>query len=198
MEIIRPEMSLGDARALFFKRSGFPPDGGYGERWVKLRLWRFPIWFPNTKGRRRAVKFHDLHHILAGYPTTWRGETEISAWEIATGLRRNYEGWLLDLLGLAMGLVINPRGVYRAFLRGRRSTNLYGMNWDEEILSQRVGEMRQRLGLDGERMQATLRDKLSFVAWSFLSALTYVGTGAILLFPLALALFVIVWMRGWL
>ncbi|PYS76753.1 MAG: hypothetical protein DMF66_12990 [Acidobacteria bacterium] len=61
-------------------------DGGYSDAWVKLKLWRMPIWFPNTEGRRRAVRFHDVHHVLTEYPTTWRGEFEIAAWEIATGI----------------------------------------------------------------------------------------------------------------
>src|SRR4028119_655850 len=69
-----PGLALGEARSRLFALSGFPPDGGYGEAWVKLKLWRIPLAFPNTAGRRRAVKFHDLHHVLTEYPTTWRGE----------------------------------------------------------------------------------------------------------------------------
>jgi hypothetical protein len=193
-----PELNLGEARVLFFARGGFPADGGYGDAWVKLRMWRIPIWFPNTKGRRYAVKFHDLHHILTEYPTTWRGETEISAWEIATGLRRHYAGWLLDLLGIAMGLVINPRGVYRAFVRGRHSRNLYGLTWDEKILAQKVGEMRRELHLDSVDARATMGDKLSFAFWALAGALTYLATGVVLLLPSLLILLAILRLSGWL
>ena len=99
--IYRPEMTLRDARELYF-RLNFGGDGGYDERWIKVKVWRIPVWLPNTAGRVQAVKLHDLHHVLTEYPTTWRGEAEISAWEVgAGGLRGYYAGWLLDLLNIA-------------------------------------------------------------------------------------------------
>ena len=183
--LYEPEQTLGEARARLFAASGFPPDGGYGEPWVKLRLWRIPLAFPNTAGRRRAVRFHDLHHVLTGYPTTWRGEFEIAAWEVASGLRRHWVGWLLDLLGFACGLVLFPRAVYRAFVRGRHSTNLYGDVWDDSILGRSVGELRRRLGLDKEEVEATRDDKVSFVFWAAASAAAYAATGALMLAPVA-------------
>ena len=183
-ERFAPGLTLGEARARLFALGGLGEDGGYGDAWVRLRLWRVPFAFPNTEGRRRAVRFHDLHHVLTGYPTTWRGEFEIAAWEVAGGVRRYWAGWLLDLLGFACGLVVFPRAVYRAFVRGRHSTNLYGDEWDEAILGRRVGEVRVRLGLDGGEARATREDKLSFVCWAAASAAAYVAAGACLLAPL--------------
>jgi hypothetical protein len=121
--------------------------------------------------------------VLTEYPTTWRGEFEISAWEVAGGIRRYWAAWLLDLLGFACGLVVFPRAVYRAFVRGRHSTNLYGDVWDESILDRRVGELRRRLGLDGEDVRATREDKVSFALWAAASATAYVATGACLSAP---------------
>lgn len=179
-----PEMTLGEARRQLFERSGFAPDGGYQDRWVKLRLWRVPLWFPNTDARRRCVPLHDLHHVLTEYPTTWRGETEIGAWEVATGIRQHYVGWLLDLLGFAMGLVINPRGVFRAFVRGRRSRNLYDEEWHEGMLARRVGEERRRLKLDAPDAPPTPADVRSFLLWSAVSVATYCAAAAVMLLPL--------------
>lgn len=179
-----PEMTLGEARRLFFERSGFAPDGGYQDRWVKLRMWRVPLWFPNTEARRRAVPLHDLHHVLTEYPTTWRGEAEIGAWEVATGLGRHWVGWLLDLLGFALGLLIAPRRVFRAFVRGRRCGNLYGEAWHEAMLARRVGEERRRLGLDRPEPRPTPADVRSFALWAAASVATYFATGALLLSPL--------------
>lgn len=184
MAIYNPEMTLAEARALFFARNDFGADGGYEDRWVKVKVGRLPIWFPNTQGRRLAVRFHDLHHILNEYETTWQGETEIGAWEVATGLGRHYAGWLLDLLGFAVGLVINPRHVYRAFMRGRRSSNLFFMDWDERILTRRVGDVRRQLRLsNAAAVDASLRDKASFALWSLAAICTYLLTAALLLGP---------------
>jgi hypothetical protein len=192
-ERFAPGLTLGEARARLFALGGLGDDGGYGDAWVVLRLWRIPLAFPNTEGRRRAVRFHDLHHVLTGYPTTWRGEFEIAAWEVAGGIRRYRVAWLLDLLGFACGLVVYPRAVYRAFVRGRHSTNLYGEVWDESILTRRVGEVRRRLGLDVEELRPTRDDRVSFVFWAAASAAAYVATGAVMLAP-ALALAALLWL----
>ena len=189
------EMTLGDARSLYFDLFGFK-NGGYDDAWVVVKVWRIPIVFPNTKGRLRAVKLHDLHHVLTEYDANWMGETEIGAWEVATGLRKHYQGWLLDLLAFAIGLVINPRGVYRAFMRGRQSSNLYDMEFTEEFLSNRVGEIRRRLRLDGAPAPASLADKLSFALWATVSAGVYAATAAACLAPLIAFIVLVVWMRG--
>jgi hypothetical protein len=182
-----PELTLGEARARFFEEAGFAADGGYGDYWVEIRAGRVPLWFPNTEGRRRAVPFHDVHHILTGYSTTLPGETEIAAWEVATGLRRHYLGWLLDLLGFAAGLVLNPRRVYRAFVRGLHSANLYGHEWDDALLAREVGELRRLCGLDRPPpAHAPLRDKVSFALWAFFSVIFYVPAVVVLFPPVAL------------
>ena len=183
--IYDPQMTLRAARALLFEKSGFGVDGGYEERWIKVKVWRIPIWLPNTKGRREAVRLHDLHHILTEYPTTWRGEAEISAWEIgAGGLHRYYAGWVLDLMNLAQGLIINRRGTYCAFMRGRRSANLYGTEFDAELLAQNLGEFRRGLGLDEPSAPVSWRDRLAFVTWALAGVGTYLGAVLLLLAPL--------------
>jgi hypothetical protein len=191
-ERFAPGLTLGEARARLFALGGLGDDGGYGDAWVRLKLWRVPFVIPNTESRRRVVRFHDLHHVLTEYPTTWRGEFEIAAWEVAGGIRRYWAGWLLDLLGFACGLVVFPRATYRAFMRGRHSTNLYGDEWDESILARRVGEVRHRLGLDEQDMRPNVGDRAAFAFWSGVSVLTYVGTGVVMLAP-ALALLAVLW-----
>lgn len=195
--LYNPEMTLRDAREQYFRLNGFGADGGYEERWIKVKVWRVPVWLPNTKGRRRAVRLHDLHHILTEYPTTWRGEAEISAWEVGGGgLRRHYAGWLLDLMNIAQGLLINPRGLYRAFLRGRRCANLYSTEFTDELLSQRVGEYRRRLKLDGPCAPPTTRDRAAFVFWAVAGVAAYFGALSVAFSPLALLLLLLLWARG--
>jgi hypothetical protein len=192
-----PELTLGEARARLFALGGLGEDGGYGDAWVRLKLWRVPLAFPNTAGRRRAVRFHDLHHVLTEYPTTWRGEFEIAAWEVAGGVNRYWEGWLLDLLGFAAGLFVHPRGVYRAFVRGRRSANLYFETWDDSILARRVGDERRRLGLDAgvdaARATPSWRDRASFAAWAGASLGAYFASVALMFAP-ALAALGVLWL----
>ncbi len=192
-----PDMTLREARALYFRLNNFGADGGYSERWIKVKVWRLPIWLPNTEGRCEAVKLHDLHHVLTEYPTTWRGEAEISAWEIgAGGLKSYYAGWLLDLMNVAQGLVVNPRGVYRGFMRGRRTLNLYATEFSDELLEGRVGEFRNRLKLNSETRPSTVGDRAAFLFWIIASALTYVGAVSAVLFPLLLIAWLILRVSG--
>jgi len=185
--IYDPKMTLRDARQLYFDLNGFGSDGGYEERWIKVKMWRLPVWLPNTKGRRKAVRLHDLHHILTEYPTTWRGEAEISAWEIAGGgLHRYYAGWVLDLMNVAQGLVVNPRGMYRAFLRGRRSANLYLMEFNDELLAHRVGEFRHRLRLHERPAPGSWRDRAAFITWALAGAGVYLGALLLTAMPVIL------------
>ncbi len=172
--IYGPEMTLGEAREEYFRRSGFPDDGGYAERWIKVKVWRIPIWLPNTVGRVRAVKLHDLHHILTEYPTTWAGEAEISAWEVGSGgLNKFWAGWWLDLMNVAQGIVVNPRGIYTGFMRGRRTRNLFSGEFDESMLDALVGEYRHRLHLEQRAVPATLSDRAAFVFWTAAGACVY-------------------------
>ena len=160
-----PESTLRQARARYFQENDFGDDGGYNDRWVKLKLGPFPYTIPNTKGRVRAVRYHDLHHIMTGYRTDWIGEFEISAWEVGSGCRDLAAAWFLNLSGMFAGLFLSPRRIFRAFVRGRNTRNLYGRTFDDALLYRRVGEMRAELGLNREVPAGTAADVVRFVAY---------------------------------
>jgi hypothetical protein len=138
---------LRTARAQYFRANTFGDDGGYSKSWVRVDLGPLPVWFPNTKSRRRAVPLHDLHHIATGYDTTVVGEAEIGAWELAAGCADYYAAWLLNLGAVGLGFLVAPRRVWRAFVRGRRSITLYRLGFDDEWLTETVGALRRRLSL---------------------------------------------------
>jgi hypothetical protein len=106
--------------------SGLPPDAGDSERFAVVKVGPMPYPIPNTRSRKRAVRIHDLNHIVSGYHTDREGELEISAWELASGGCRHYgAAWVLDLAGLLAGLFVCPGRTVRAFVRGRGEQNLY-------------------------------------------------------------------------
>lgn len=156
--------TLREARARYFESNGFG-DGGYEDAWVRLAVGPLALYFPNSKARVRAVRFHDLHHVLTDYPTTWIGEAEIGAWEVASGCAHHYPAWILNLLAMAIGLILGPGQVRAAFARGRRSRNLYRDTFDAALLDQRLGHLRARLGLANEPTAAG-EAGLPFLAWS--------------------------------
>ena len=143
------DLSLRTARALFFQDAKLGSDGGYGNRWVRVETKPIPFYFPNWPSRVAAARLHDLHHIAAEYRTDWPGEGEIAAWEIASGCAGYHAAWLLNVGGFGAGLLVAPRRVFHAFLRGRRAkTNLYKNGIDEWQLDEiTVGMLRDDLGL---------------------------------------------------
>ncbi|HYC61969.1 MAG TPA: hypothetical protein VEK79_20630 [Thermoanaerobaculia bacterium] len=143
-----PASTIRDSRARYFERSGFAPDGGYADQWVKLKIGRAFIAFPNTAARVRSVKLHDIHHVLTEYDTSWVGEAEIGAWEVASGCADHYPAWVLNFGAMAIGLLIAPRRMLRAFRRGWRKPNLYRREFDEALLARKVGELRAELEIE--------------------------------------------------
>jgi hypothetical protein len=168
VSVYSDEMSLREARDLFFARSSLGPDGGYSSRWVRVETKPLPFYFPNWPARIAAARLHDLHHIAADYQTDWRGEAEIAAWEIASGCGSYYAAWLLNLGGWGAGLVLAPRRTLRAFMRGRSArTNLYHRGFDETQLDRlTVGELRNELGLREPARAPTAYDVGLFLFWS--------------------------------
>lgn len=119
-------LTMREARAQYFQDNDFGDDGGYGSPWVDFKIGPIPFPFPNTPMRVKAVRYHDLHHVLTGYATDFSGEMEIAAWEVGAGCGRFPVAWQLNLSGLVGGLFSVPHRSFRAFVRGRRSRSLYG------------------------------------------------------------------------
>jgi hypothetical protein len=142
-----PALLVREARARYFAENGLG-ESGYDDRFVVLRAGGVPVAvFPNTRQRVRSVRIHDVHHVLTGYGTSWTGEAEIAAWELASGCADHWAAWGLNLGAALIGLVIAPRAVLRAARRGGRSRNLYAGEWSEALLDRTVGELRRELGL---------------------------------------------------
>ena len=182
-----PKLSLREARGHYFAASGLS-EQGYQDKWVRFEAGPLRFAIPNTAERVRAVRYHDLHHVVTGYPTSWTGEGEIGAWEIASGCRDMLAAWILNLYAMWVGLWLSPRAMWRAFARGRHSRNLYGETWNDALLEQSVGETRRRLALEADAQRATLTDALGFASWSLAAlALALVSSA-----PLALLVWAIV------
>ncbi len=145
-------LTLREARARYFARAQFD-DKTYTDRWIELPLGPFVVKAPNAEVRRRAVKIHDLSHVLSGYGTDWRGEFLISAYELGAGMGPTFAGWLINAGGAFAGLWLTPRAMVAAFARGRaqrRSLYVEMYPLDDAQLERTVGELRAHLGVVDE------------------------------------------------
>lgn len=141
---------------------GFGPDGGVAERWAVTRVGPVPICIPNTAARRKAVPYHDANHVVSGYEHDLVGESEIGAWELGGGCRGYVAAWVLNWAALVPGLVVAPRRMFRAFVRGRHSRNLYAFDLDQ-LLELPLAEVRHRCRLvASDDPTATIADGFLF------------------------------------
>lgn len=160
--------TLLEARTAYFEANGFGEDGGYSKPTVTVYLFGLPVSFPNTQARKRAVVFHDMHHVVTGYATNNLGEAEIGAWELGSGCTSYRAALVLNTLSLTLGVFKSPARLFRAFVRGRRSQNLYGRDANV-LLGRDVDEVRRELGLEASAGPATAADVALFSAYLMIS-----------------------------
>ncbi len=139
------------ARDAYLAENGFTVEG-YDAKWTEASFLGIPLRVPNTRHHAWAIQRHDLHHVATGYGTDLVGEGEISAWELARGMRGlgAYVGAIV-LTGAAMGLLFAPRRTLRAWRASRRAgggDSLFQSRRSyEELLALSVAELRRELGV---------------------------------------------------
>lgn len=169
------EATLRENRARYLEKNDFG-DGGYEDPWVTLkRIGPLKLGFPNTASRKRAIRLHDLHHVLAQYGTDWTGEAEIGGFEIGAGCGNHWAAWFLNASAMSFGLFIAPRATYRGYVRGRHARSLYDGEWREALLDENTGAMRKKLGLDAPERPASLADNAAFAVWAISTPLMFYG-----------------------
>ncbi|MBC8046983.1 MAG: hypothetical protein H7Y00_09330 [Fimbriimonadaceae bacterium] len=134
----------------FYKKYGLESDGGQSNPFVKVEMSNsFSLYFPNFDARRKAVLKHDIHHLVTGYPSVLKGETEIAAWEIGSGCKKYWTAFYINIFGLLLGMIINPKGVFREFMKGRKTLNLYRDKLPAEYwLDIKINDIRKQLLLN--------------------------------------------------
>jgi hypothetical protein len=161
--------NIKDALNTFYKKNDFGADGGANKKTAKIKIGRWNFIIPNTQGRKRALIFHDIHHIVAEYNVNFKGETHISGWEIGSSCKGYITALFLNLMAFTAGLFLHPKGVYKSFVRGRHSQNLYhNVVGKKELLKMNIEEIQTLLKLNLPYKRTTL-DVFFFVLWIFIS-----------------------------
>src|ERR1700748_1309295 len=141
------ELTVKQALADFYKLNNFGEDGGVSKKiaWIKFGFFSVPI--PNIESRRSNVCFHDIGHLVTGKDTTWKGESAVAAWEIASGGWSNfYLLWLLTLWAMGLGVVFYPKNIFNAFKSGLAMKNPLTSGLKiEELLSMSIPAIKIKL-----------------------------------------------------
>lgn len=131
----------------FYREQNFHDDATQVS-WIHVHLGPIRFPFPNPPQRRESIRLHDLTHILLGYDTSWTGEGEIAAWELASGFSRRYWiGYFYAPLTFSVGLMIAPLKTVRAFRQGWGQKNVY-------LLPHSASEIEEMQVVDLQRLLA--------------------------------------------
>lgn len=162
---------LKDALQIYFSKYHFK-NGGYNDKYFKIKVGPFYFPFPNNKARIEAVKRHDVHHIVTGYKADWRGEIEIAGWELSSGCGKYFMAWYFNTGSFFIGLFLFPKALYHAFIEGKSCRNNFydSIEYDQEILNKILGEIRTQMFFEKTEGK-TLLNNLSFVGYFLLSLL---------------------------
>lgn len=136
------------ARDAYLADNGFTIEAYEADR-VPIALFGTTFRIINTAARKRAVRWHDLHHVATGFGTDPAGEGEISAWELRRGLRGLglYVGAIV-LGGTALGILFAPARTWRAWIAsGKGHRNFFARDVAEydSVLSMTVAQLREEL-----------------------------------------------------
>ncbi len=182
---VSADLTLREARDLFYKLHGFPVDGGISaSKWSPFGCRDLKVYLPNFEWRRKAIPFHDLHHIIGEYEFSPTGEYQVAAWEFAAGKYPNVFTTLFCIPLVSIGALWIPKKQFYAFLRGRRSNTLYQSYSYNELLDRTVGDLRKEILPEGS-ISPTCQDFYEYSKIVFLSALVAV-TPFMLLFVIYL------------
>ena len=172
--------TLDEALHRLYKAHDLPDDGGESARWFHVRIGPVSIPLPNPPARQRAVFIHDVNHVLTGYNAVFSdGEMSIAAFEVGAGCGRVWVAWTLNLSLMALGAIVRPGLVLRAFVRGRRSESLYTRDDSRTALRRmRVAELRRQIRLDAVPMSPRPDDLIALGTYVVLSWLVVAGVVA--------------------
>jgi hypothetical protein len=142
--------SVRDGRDAYLAENGFTVES-YEAKWTPASLLGITFSVPNTVNHRRAIMWHDLHHVATGIGTDPAGEGEIAMWELRRGLRG------LDLYvtaivvsGAMLGCLVSPRRMLRAWqASGTGHQHLFARELTayEGMLNMNIGQLREALGV---------------------------------------------------
>jgi hypothetical protein len=181
------QLTLREARALFYRGNGFAQDGGaHAQTWSLLACRDLKVYLPNFQWRRRALPVHDLHHVITRYEFSPHGEFQMAAWEFAAGRYPSALSTLFCLPLVCMGAAVIPGKTFAAFVRGRHSRTLYFVLNVDALLDRTVRDVRREC-LPAEAVSARAWDWSAFI-------LLVVVSSAVLMTPLlALSALWLIW-----
>ena len=177
MQSLNLQQTVGRSIKDFYEKHDFGDDGGINKKYAWIKFGFFSIPIPNFESRKVNVYLHDVNHIVTEQDTTWKGESAVSAWEVASGGWNNlFIPWLLTLWAMGLGVVFYNKSTLAAFSKGLTMHNSLASGLTKnEIFSMSVAELQKTLSGKPKALKNPL-------LWSVLSLVVFISPFIIGLF----------------
>ncbi len=151
-------MRVRDARDAYLAENGFTTESYEAPR-TKSSILGIRFSVPNPPRHQRAIRMHDLHHVVTGYGTDHAGEGEISVWEARGGLvPAGYYVAAIVLANVALGMVLAPARTWAISRTAHTGRSLLSLDVEyDSLLEMTVGDLRQMLGVPADGLTASPR-----------------------------------------
>ena len=155
----------------FYKENGLPENGGDDQNTFHIKILGINFKLPNPKFRQDVIHIHDIEHILNDCDVSWKGEGFISGWEISTGLWKQFPIGLLSIWAMGYSFWINPKSVFKGFIKGINNIGIIDLNISKEVLMQM--EYKKLIELTSRKNKKIIGfpQYLQFTFWLVLSQL---------------------------
>ena len=167
------KLTIQQELSAFYRRVGFGEVVGKRPMTVPVYTGCLLVPLPNIEARSKYLKYHDIHHLMTSYSVGRIGEGEVSAWELGTG--SFFSSPLLgtmNLIALSTGLFLEPCRMWKAFVLGCQSKNVYGANTRQTIDNdewKNIDELRSSFVGIKPNVQPGLVRSLEFFIYSAVS-----------------------------
>jgi hypothetical protein len=175
-------MTIQEGLQKFYQINHFDDDGGEKNSWAWIKFGFISLPIPNPESRKRVLFLHDIHHLITENDTTWKGESSVGAWEIATGgWGYSFYIWWIILGSFLIGVFRYPSNTFTWFVRGCRTKSVIGLEMTKrELLITSIKTIKEHTGLATVSDKgATFKEFFRYMAWIFFAL-------SINLLPLAL------------
>lgn len=159
-------MTVAQALQQFYTDNNLANDGGESETTFELKFKLFTLKLPNSQFRKEVIHIHDIQHILYNCDTTWKGESFIAGWEIATGLWKHLPIGFMSLWAMGFSLLNYPKEVFKGYKAGLQCKGIIDLKMPKEVLlNLSLHQLKSFIKKD----ETKRLDWFQFLFWSFLS-----------------------------
>ena len=176
-------MTIEQSLQQFYIDNDLPKDGGENNNFFELNFMFFTLKLPNPEFRKKVIHIHDIQHVLYNCDISWKGESFIAGWEIATGFWKVFPIGILSLSAMGIGLLLYPKEVIKGYKAGINSKAIVDLKMSKkELLKFEVSELKNHI----KKEKTKKVNWFSFIFWSLVSSI-------VLLFPVFILIGVFAW-----